>query len=114
MHADSLFFSIFSENLKKKRYRENAKLKRAKFNAKQVPKATIKLARWKVLMWGQPKVDVWSDELYWVHRRSGAVRWTKPTTQEYVPANFVMPAQYRYVTEICICTRSIYESASAG
>jgi len=63
-----------------------------------VPKATIKLARWKVLQWGEPKVDVWSDELYWVHRKSGAVRWTKPTTQEYVPANFVMPAEYRYVS----------------
>jgi hypothetical protein len=77
------------------RYRADAKATRAKFNAKQVPKAAVKLARWKVLLWGDPKVDVWSDELYWVHRTSGEVRWTKPATEEFLPKHFIMPAEFR-------------------
>lgn len=81
------------------RFREDARLKRAKFAASEVPKAAIKVARYKVLLWGAPVMDVWSDELYWVHRKTGEIRWTKPTTQEYCPKGFVMPAEYAHLTD---------------
>ena len=79
--------------------REEARLKRLKFNAREVPKATIKLARWKVLMWGKPERDVWSGELFWVHRKTGEIRWTLPTTQEYLPKNFVMPPEFEGMSD---------------
>jgi hypothetical protein len=76
------------------RVREEARLKREKFNAAQAPKAAIKLARAKMLQWGDPSVDVWSDELYWTHRRTGEVRWTKPKTEEFFPKGYKMPKEY--------------------
>ena len=37
------------------------------FEARQAPKAVIKMARWNVIQWGDPQLDVWSDRPYWEH-----------------------------------------------
>lgn len=72
--------------------------KRRAFEAQQVPKATIKFARWKARQW-ESAVDVWSDKLYWTHSETGEVRWTEPTTKEYLPADFVMPPEFEGMTD---------------
>lgn len=82
------------------RFREEARLKREKFNSAQMPRAAIKIARWKMLQWGEPSSDVWSDELFWTHKKSGAIRWTKPTTEEFFPKNYQMPKEFEVIRKI--------------
>ena len=91
----------FTQRELNQRTRDDARGRRQRFEAIQIPKATIKIARFKVRSWGggelgkpKPQIDLWTDKPYWTHTETGEQRWTEPTTEEYLPKDFVMPEEY--------------------
>ncbi len=81
------------------RIRDEARGVRMAFEARQAPKAVIKMARWNVIQWGDPQLDVWSDRPYWEHTETKEIRWTLPVTAEFIPQNFKWPPEYEGLTD---------------
>jgi len=87
-----------NQRSKNQAVRDAMRAKRRVFEEQQVPKATIKFARWKVRQW-EGDIDVWTDKEYWKHKETEEIRWTEPTTKEYLPLDFVMPKEYEGMTD---------------